>query len=235
MIHPQAVVSPQAILGDDVEIGAGAVIEAEARIGSQSRLAPLSYVGPGVTLGERCELGAGSVVLAGTCLADDVVVEAGAVLGSCGFGFVQHQGEHVPIPQVGGLQVGAGSRVHAGATIDRGTLHPTRLGAEVTIGAMCQVAHNCAIGDRTVLETQAALAGSCTVGSDCRLEFRSGMAGHAELGDHSRLGIGAGSTRKSPAHSDLEGFPARPRKSVQKLQAALSRLPWALEQMGGSE
>ncbi len=228
-------VSPQAVLGEDVEIGAGAVIEAEARVGARSRLAPLSYVGPGVTLGQRCELGAGAVLLAGVTLADDVVVEAGAVLGSCGFGFVQHEGEHVPIPQVGGLSVGSGSRILAGCTIDRGTLNDTRLGEQVTVGPMVQVAHNVSIGDRTVLESQVGIAGSCSIGADCLLEARSGMAGHAELGDNSRLAPRAGTTRKSPAHSDLVGFPARPRQTALKLEAALSRLPWALEQMDRAE
>jgi hypothetical protein len=57
------------------------------------------------------------------------------------------------------------------------------------------------------------------------------MAGHAQLGDHSTLGPGAGTTRKSPPHSHLEGFPARPRAQALKLLAAWNRLPWALEQM----
>lgn len=223
-VHPQAAVDASAQVAENVEIGAYAVVEAAVEIAAGCKIAAHVYLGPGVRLGPDCQLGAGVVVLPGTVLGGGVRVEAGAVIGSTGFGFVLHQGEHMPIPQVSGVRLEDGVTVGAGTCIDRGTLTPTVIAEKAEIGAQVQIAHNVLIGPRSRVHHQSGIAGSSKVGADCELGLQSGIAGQASLGDGSVLAVRGGLVKKFPAGSDLMGFPARPRLEVLRAQAALNQL-----------
>jgi len=223
-VHPKAWVDPAARLGDGVEVGAFSVVESQAQIGAGSYLGPHSYVGAGVRIGAHCRLETGAVLLSGTVVGDGCVIQPGCVLGSTGFGFVVHEGQHLHIPQVSGVEVGDRTVLGAATCVDRGTLEPTVIGTEVRIGAQVQVAHNVSIGDRTVVDMQSGFAGSSSIGADCRIGMQVGMAGHSSVGDRSKLAARTGNLRKAPADSDLWGFPARPRAEAMKAQAALSLL-----------
>lgn len=223
-IHPQAWLDPTASLDQDVYVGPFSVVEAGVQLGQGCRIGPHCYLGPGVRLGQHCHLEAGCVVLAGSQLGDGVQLAAGVVIGAAGFGFVLHQGQHLPIPQVSGVEIGSRSCIGPGSCIDRGTLQPTYLGDEVVLGAQVQLAHNVRVGSRSQIHDQAGIAGSSQVGEDCQMGFQSGMAGQASLGDRSRLAIRGGNLRKAPPESDLWGFPARPKREALRAQAALHRL-----------
>lgn len=223
-VHPQAWIAESAYVAEDVEVGAFAVIEAGAHVGAGCCVGAHAYVGPEVRVGEHCTLGPGAVLLPGTVLAANVRVEAGAVLGSTGFGFVLHQGEHMPIPQISGVHIADGAGIGAGTCVDRGTLTPTTIGEQAEIGAQVQIAHNVSVGPRSKVHHQAGIAGSSKVGADCELGLQSGMAGQASLGDGSVLAVRGGLVKKFPAGSDLWGFPARPKWEVLRAQAALNQL-----------
>ncbi|MBT9587904.1 UDP-3-O-(3-hydroxymyristoyl)glucosamine N-acyltransferase [bacterium] len=224
LVHATAWVDPLAQLAEDVEVGPFAAIEADAQIGAGSRVGAHVYVGPGVVVGANASLGEGCVLLARTRLQADCRIEPGAVVGSTGFGFVLHQGQHVHIPQVSGVEIGRRVVIGAGTCVDRGTLEPTRIGDDAEIGAQVQVAHNVSIGPRSKVEQQAGFAGTSSIGADCTVGMQSGMAGQSSLGDRSKMAVRTGNLRKAPPDSDLWGFPARPRQEAMKAQAALARL-----------
>jgi UDP-3-O-[3-hydroxymyristoyl] glucosamine N-acyltransferase len=223
-VHPQAWIAESASVAEDVEVGAFAVIESGAHVGQGCSVGSHVYIGPDVRVGAGCILGVGAVLLPGTVLAASVRVEPGVVLGSTGFGFVLHQGEHMPIPQVSGVDVADGAVIGAGTCVDRGTLTPTSIGEHAEIGAQVQIAHNVTVGARSKVHHQAGIAGSSRVGADCELGLQSGMAGQASLGDGSVLAVRGGLVKKFPPGSDLWGFPARPKVEVLRAQAALNQL-----------
>ncbi|MEW6278195.1 MAG: UDP-3-O-(3-hydroxymyristoyl)glucosamine N-acyltransferase [Candidatus Eremiobacterota bacterium] len=229
---PGAVVSPEAVLGRGVQVGAGAVVEAGAHLGDGCRIGPCCFVGSDVRMGPECVLEPGAVLLDGSRLGRGVRVGAGAVVASDGYGYVQDQGCHVKIPQVGLVELGDGVQIGAGTCIDRATTSSTRLGAGVQVGSLCQIGHNVQIGEGSRLETQIGLPGSVMIGRNCELGWQSASIGHADIGDGTRFAPRTGSMRKRvPPDSDLAGFPARPRKEAARQQAALHRLPEALAEL----
>lgn len=151
-VHPSASVEPSVQMGTGVRIGAGAVVER------------------GVVLGDYVEIGSRAVVCEGVVLGDRVVVQAGAVLGSTGFGYVRDAGtgEYLLMPQQGRLVIEDDVEIGANTTIDRGALEETRIGRGTKIDNLVHIGHNCRIGRDVVIAAQVGISGSCVVESTLR-------------------------------------------------------------------
>jgi UDP-3-O-[3-hydroxymyristoyl] glucosamine N-acyltransferase len=228
-VHASAVVDPSAVLHPSAWVEALAVVGAGARIGARSRLGPGSIVGPGVVIGEDCHLVARGVVYAGTTIGDRVIVKAGAVLGSDGFGFVPDPatGRYHKFPQIGRLEIGNDVEIGANTTIDRGALDSTVISDGVKLDNLVQVAHNVRIGCNVVIASQTGISGSTV------LEDGVICGGQVGIGDHVRIehGVILGSQCGIPSKKVLRGkgilfwgTPARPLAEYLKELATLARL-----------
>lgn len=220
----QAVVDAKAEVGLNVSFGPGVVISAGAQIGDGCIFGAFVFVDDGVVIGPNCHFESHCVILRGTKIGQGCQFMSGVVVGSQGFGFVEHQGTHHAIPQVGGVEIGDDTWIGANSCVDRGTLKPTRIGNRCRIGAQVQLAHNTAVGDDSTMGDQAGLAGSTYIGQRCHTGPQSGIAAPAMMGDDCQLGFRAGLTRKAPNGSEMWGFPARPRHEAMRNAAALSIL-----------
>ena len=160
-VHPQAWVSPEAKLGAEVSVGAFAVVEAGADIGDGTTLYPQTYVGHGAKLGRDCLLYPLASIRERCVLGDRVILHNGAVIGSDGFGYtVDAQGVRTKIPQTGIVVLEDDVEIGANATIDRARFGETRVGKGTKVDNLVQIAHNCVIGDHSVLCSQVGLAGT---------------------------------------------------------------------------
>jgi len=187
--HPTAVVHPTAKLGERVRLGAHAVIEAHA------------------VLGDDCSIGSSATICRGPILGSRVVVQAGSVLGSTGFGYVRNAetGEWILFPQQGKLAVEDDVEVGANTTIDRGALEETRIGKGTKIDNQVQIAHNCRIGKNVVIAAQTGISGSCTIGDGVVMAGKVGMGEHATVDPYIILG---GASAVFP-HKKLHGHPGQ--------------------------
>ena len=225
MRHPQSVVDASAVLAADVVVGPGAVIEADARLAEQVVVEACAYVGPRVTVGPRTRVAAGAILLEDTVVGADCLIEAGAVVGCRGFGYVEDGGQHLPIPQVGRVVLEDGVTIGAGSCLDRATTGETRIGEQSRLGSLVQVAHNVRLGRQVQVGSHCGLAGSGSIGDRSRLGHMVGTIGHTELGEECQVEDFAGVTRtKVPAGSCLAGFPARAKSELEEIQRALSEL-----------
>lgn len=225
MRHPQSVVDTAAVLAADVVVGPGAVVEAEAELAEGVVVESCAYVGPRVKVGPRSRIASGAILLENTWVGADCVVEAGAVIGCRGFGYVEDGGQHLPIPQVGRVVLEDGVTIGSGSCLDRATTGETRIGQKSRLGTLVQVAHNVRLGEEVEVGSHCGLAGSGTIGSRSRLGHMVGTIGHSELGEECQVEDFAGVTRtKVPAGSCLAGFPARTRAELEEIQRALSEL-----------
>jgi UDP-3-O-[3-hydroxymyristoyl] glucosamine N-acyltransferase len=187
-VHQTAVIAGSAQIGAGATVGPFAVIEEEAIVGDGSEVGAFGFIGRGARLGSGCRLYPRVTVYAGTQLGDRVIVHAGAVLGSDGFGYVTDQGWHWRFPQVGRLEIADDVEIGANTTVDRGSLGVTRLGAQVKIDNLVQVAHNVEIGERTIIAAQTGVAGSSVIGKDVLIGGQVGIADHCRLEDGSIAG-----------------------------------------------
>jgi len=223
-IHPTAVVAGSAEIGAGVHVGAHAVIKEGAKIGARSAIDAGTVIGTGAVVGEDCVLHPRVVLYPRVVRGHRVIVHAGSVIGSDGFGYVQEGGRHVKVPQVGTVVVGDDVEIGANTTIDRATLGTTRIGKGTKIDNLVQVAHNNVIGEHCVLAAQVGLAGSVTLGRYVLLGGQVGVGDHVTVGERSMVGGQGGVIGDVPAASVLWGTPAQPRREYLRQIAALKRL-----------
>jgi len=228
-IHPSAVVYSAARLGKGVTVRERAVIGEGAEIGSKTRIGAGSVIGAGVSVGRDCDLYPNVTIYPGTRLGDRVIVHAGAVLGSDGFGYVRDAatGRYEKFPQVGRLEIGDDVEIGANTTIDRGALEVTRIGRGTKIDNLVHIGHNCQIGEDVVIAAQVGLSGSIVIEKNVVVGGQVGVGEHARLKEGVMLGGQSGILPNKVFRGKgvaFWGTPARPVREYLKQLAALARL-----------
>ena len=110
-----------------------------------------------------CRFHPGSIVRERCLLGYRVILQPGAVIGSCGFGYEFQDGRHVKIPQTGIVEIGNDVEIGANTTVDRARFGRTVIGEGSKIDNLVQIAHNVQIGPHTVICSQVGISGSTRV------------------------------------------------------------------------
>ncbi len=234
---PAPGIHPGASIAEDVQLGAGVYIGAQAVIGQGVRIGDNTYIYPGTCIGDNCQIGDDCIINAnvslyqGVRLGNRVIIHSGSVIGSDGFGYVFAQGGQQKVPQVGTVVIDDEVEIGANVTIDRGTLGATRIGRSVKIDNLVQIAHNVVIGENSIIVAQAGIAGSTKLGKRVILGGKVAVVGHIELADDTKVAGKAGVTKSTTPGTILAGFAGIPHRQWRKSEAAVRRLPQLFEKV----
>ncbi len=228
-VHASALVDPTARLDANAAVEERVVIAARATIGEATRIGAGSVIGAGVSIGRGCTLYPNVTIYPGTRIGDHVIIHAGAVLGSDGFGYVRDKtsGRYEKFPQIGRLEVEDHVEIGANTTIDRGALEVTRIGRGTKIDNLVHIGHNCQIGEDVVIAAQTGFSGSIVVENNVVLGGQVGIGEHARIGEGVMLGGQGGVLPKKILRGKgvaFWGTPAQPLRQYLKQLAALARL-----------
>jgi len=224
-IHPQAAVSMTAVLGKDVHVGAFAVVEDGAAIGYKAVIGAQCYVG------RNAKVGAGSRLYPGVKLLDacetgtDVIIHAGTVIGSDGYGYISPAGKHEKIPQLGKVLIKDRVEIGANCTIDRAALTATVIGSGTKIDNLVHIAHNVRIGKNCLIMGQVGIAGSAVIGDNVVLAGQVAVSDHIIIADNTVVMGKTGVMRNLGPNQLMFGHIARPRLEAMKIEALLGKLP----------
>lgn len=226
-VDPTAVVRAGVRLGSGVHIGAHAVVDADVVIGNGTAVYPGCHIAGGCRIGENCTIRSNVVLYPGVRIGDRVVLHAGVVVGSDGFGYVRDGEEYVQFPQLGEVRIEDDVEIGANSTIDRGSLASTRIERGTKLDNLVHVAHNVRIGKRTVIAAQTGVSGSCDIGDDAVIAGQVGVADHVRIDAGGVVGAQCGipSGKRIRAGRVFWGTPARPLDDIKIQQAHISRLP----------
>lgn len=224
-IHSSAIVASDAILGEGVSVGANAVIESGAIIGAHSVIGSGCFIGKNAKIGNRTKLWANCSVYHEVQIGDDCLLQAGAVIGSDGFGYANDKGKWIKIPQLGTVIIGNRVEIGANTCIDRGAVDNTIIEDNVIIDNLCQIAHNVHIGTGTAMAGAAVVAGSVNIGRYCIIGGRSVFNGHIDICDGTTI-TGATSVMRSIKKPGVysSGVPDMPNSKWRKVMACLPLL-----------
>ncbi len=230
-VEATASVDPSAVLGENVAVGKFVSIGARCKIGAGSVIHAGVTIADDVTLGDACEVFQNVVLRERITLGHRVIINAGTVIGTDGFGYRWDGTKHAKIPQIGTVIIEDDVEIGSCVCIDRAKFSATRIGRGTKIDNLVQVGHNVVIGPHCIIVGQVGLAGSSKLGTGVVL------GGQVAVRDHVTLGDGSSAAACSAIASDVKpktivsGVPAMPHRQNLREQAALRRLPALLDEM----
>ncbi|MBO6251161.1 MAG: UDP-3-O-(3-hydroxymyristoyl)glucosamine N-acyltransferase [Muribaculaceae bacterium] len=211
---------------DDAYVGAFAYVGKGVTLGRNVKIYPRVYVGDNVTVGDDVILYPGVTVYHGCRIGNRCIVQAGAVIGSDGFGFApKEDGTYEKISQVGIVILEDDVEIGANTTIDRATMGATVVHKGVKLDNLIQVAHNVEIGENTVMAAQVGIAGSTKIGKHNMIGGQVGFAGHITVGDYNGIGAQAGVPNSVGDRQRLLGAPAINALEFARQNVYFKRLP----------
>ncbi|MBR2114778.1 MAG: UDP-3-O-(3-hydroxymyristoyl)glucosamine N-acyltransferase [Prevotella sp.] len=207
-IDPLAFVSKTAEIGKDVYVG------------------PFTYIGEGVKIGDGTRIFPNVTIYDGCQIGQNVTIHAGAVIGADGFGFAPNTDGYEKIPQLGIVIIEDNVEIGANTCIDRSTMGETIIHKGVKLDNLIQVAHNCEIGENTVMSAQVGMAGSTKIGAWCMVGGQAGFSGHIKIADKTFVGAQSGVISNTKGNGEqLIGAPAVNPKMYFKARALDAKLP----------
>ncbi|HKV54552.1 MAG TPA: UDP-3-O-(3-hydroxymyristoyl)glucosamine N-acyltransferase [Candidatus Binataceae bacterium] len=234
-IHPSAVIAADARIGANASIGAYCVIGAGVTVGHNAVIHPHVTIYPRVRIGDDFTCHSHVSIREGVTIGSRVTLLNGAVIGADGFGFVEHRGDLIKVPQVGSVLIEDDVEIGANTTIDRATMGVTIIHRGVKLDNLIQVAHNCEVGDYSRMAAQTGLAGSVKIGKWCQVGGQSGFADHATVGDRARVIAQSGVHNALPDDALVGGYPAVDGRLFRRVSAIVPRLPAMLRRLRAVE
>ncbi len=263
-VHAQAIVDPSARIGDGAAIGPFSIIAADAIIGARARIGAHVSIGRGARIGCDATLFDGVRIGARVRLGCRVMVHPNAVLGADGFSFVTPEKSGVEtvretlgsrgdapaqvwtrIHSLGGVEIGDDVEIGACATVDAGTIRPTRVGRGTKIDNLVTVGHNVEVGCDVLLCGQVGIAGSARIGDRVVLGGQCGVSDNIFVGNDVVAGGGSKIYTNVPAGRVVLGSPAtrmdihleamKNLRRLPRLFRAVAELQKAVPKAGGSD
>ena len=210
-----------------------AFVSKSAKIGENVYIAPFAYIGDNVTIGDGTRIFPHVTIYDGCKIGKNVTIHAGSVIGADGFGFAPNQDGYDKIPQIGIVVIEDNVEIGANTCVDRSTMGQTIIHKGVKLDNLIQVAHNCEIGENTVMSAQVGMAGSTKIGAWCMVGGQAGFSGHIKIADKTFVGAQSGVISNTKGNGEqLIGAPAIDPKIFFKAQAVMKRLPDMYKELG---
>lgn len=188
MIHGTAIVADTAVIADDVDIGPYSIIGDRVEIGAGSK------VDSHVVINGPTRIGENNHIYQFASIGDDPQDK-------------KYQNEDTR------LEIGDRNTIREFCTISRGTVDDegvTMLGDDNWIMAYVHIAHDCRIGNKTIMANNTTLAGHVHVGDWAIFAGFAGAHQFCHIGAHSFLGMYTGVNQDVPAYVMVFGLPGAP-------------------------
>lgn len=234
-IDPRAVVAQDAQVGADCYIGANAIVESGVVLGEGCQIYPNAFVGEGTRVGAGTVIYPNATLYYGVVVGERCIIHAGAVVGADGFGFAPQLDGYHKIPQLGNVILEDDVEIGANTCIDRAAMGSTVIKRGAKLDNLVQIAHNCQVGEHTVLASQVGMAGSSTMGAWCQAGGQVGIAGHLSIGDRVQMGGQTGILGNIKSDRSIFGSPAMEVGDAMRSFVVIPKLPDMYRRLGKLE
>jgi UDP-3-O-[3-hydroxymyristoyl] glucosamine N-acyltransferase len=224
-IHPTAIIHPEATVATDATIGPYAVVDRGAIIGPRSHIMAHSYVGADCQIGEDCQLYPHAILREKCKVGNRVILQPGAVIGSCGFGYLTNSsGHHLKLEQLGNVILEDDVEIGANTTIDRARFKTTRIKRGTKIDNLVQIGHNVELGNDNIIVSQTGIAGSTKTGRHVVMGGQVGIVGHVEIADNTIIASRGGVSKDITISGKYNGTPVMPLADFNRQQVHLRKI-----------
>jgi UDP-N-acetylglucosamine acyltransferase len=184
-IHPTAIVEPGAELADDVEVGAYSIVRERVCIGAGTVIGPHCVIEGCTTIGSANRISQFNSI--GGVPQDK-----------------KYAGEDTR------LEIGDRNTIREFCTINVGTVQDagvTRIGSDNWIMNCVHIAHDCQVGDQTIIAGYSGLAGHVQLGDWAIVGGQSGLLQFVRIGAHAMIGFQSHVSQDVPPFMMVDGHP----------------------------
>lgn len=211
-IHPQASVHPTAVVAATAYIGPFSVVDAYAEIADHAVIESHVYVASFTQIGAR------------------TILHPYCSIGTPGFGYVQSKDStgtiiHKRIPQIGRVVIEEDCELGSFCAVDRAALTETRIGRGTKMDNFCHIAHNCKVGENSILAAGFIMAGSSTIGRNTMAGGSVHITDHVNVCDQVVMVGRTGVTKDINKPGMYGGFPAMDFKDSLRALSSIGHLP----------
>lgn len=168
-------------------VHASAIVDPRARVDASVEIGPYAIVGADVVIGAGSRVGAHCVIEGPTEIGRDNHIHAHAAVGGA-----PQDKKYAGEPTL--LKIGNGNTIREFVTINRGTVQGggvTTIGDDNWIMAYVHIAHDCVVGNHTILANSVTLAGHVTIHDHAILGGFSLIHQFCKVGAHAFTGMGS--------------------------------------------
>jgi len=207
-IHESAVIHKSAKIEKNVVILPNTVIDENVQIAEGTFIGSGVYIGPNSSIGKETIIHSNVSIREFSIIKDRVIIQNGAIIGSCGFGYLhQKDGTFKKLEQVGNVIIEDDVEIGANVCIDRARFKSTIIKKGTKIDNLVQIAHNVEIGKNTAIAAQTGIAGSSKIGDYVIMGGQVGVTGHVEIESFVQLATRSG-VSKNLKKGKFRGSPA---------------------------
>ncbi|ASC64845.1 hypothetical protein B9P52_11250 [Achromobacter denitrificans] len=186
----------------------GAILpEMDFGVGEDCRIHPTAVVSPKSWLGNRVVIGANTVIEDYCRIGGDVDIGPNVVIGAEGLLTIRRpDGSLVRIRHAGGVEIGDGCQILAGAVIAKSLYRRfTQIGKHSQIGIMANIGHGAYIGDACVVSGNTVIAGRSRLGERVWVGTSASVAQGLTVGAGAQIKMGAVVVADVPPGASVSG------------------------------
>jgi UDP-3-O-[3-hydroxymyristoyl] glucosamine N-acyltransferase len=216
----------EAVVGKNSFIDEQAKVEKGAMIGSDVVIMAGAYIGSNVTIGDHTLVYPNVTIYRDCVVGSNCIIHAGTVIGADGFGYSHtKEGVHVKIHQNGNVVLEDDVEIGSNTSIDRAVFNSTLIKKGTKIDNLVHIAHNCEIGEYSIIAGQTGFAGSVSCGRNTVFGSQSGIAGHLSIAPFNTFAARSGVTKSiKESGGTYSGFPIMDHREWRRLQVKIKQL-----------
>lgn len=209
-------------ISDTAILGEGTVVMPGAYIGNHVRIGKNCLIHPNVTILDHCEIG------------DDVVIQAGTVIGSDAFYYNKKTNREIHYKKMtscGRVVIENGVEIGANCTIDRGVSADTLIGAGTKMDNLVHIGHDTVVGRNCLFAGQVGIAGATTIEDNVILWGQVGVSKTLTIGKDAVVYAQSGVKDSIPGGKVYFGSPVEDAREKMKEFVWIKRIPLLWEKM----
>lgn len=203
-------------------------ISSSATIAEDTHIFPTAYIGNFVRIGKRCTIHPNVSILDYCEIGDDVIIQAGTVIGSDAFYYnsnKKNENWYTKMPSCGNVIIEDGVEIGANCTIDRGVSSDTIIGAGTKMDNQIHIGHDTVIGKNCLFAAGTTVAGIVDFGDGVTVWGRCAISKTLSIGNNAVLLAMSGVGGNLEANKTYWGAPAEEASAKKRELVWIKRIP----------
>ncbi|KPM84278.1 UDP-3-O-(3-hydroxymyristoyl)glucosamine N-acyltransferase [Pseudoalteromonas lipolytica] len=182
----------------------------ESSIHQTAIIADSAVIESGVNIGKNSVVEHNVTIHKGSVIGENTIIRSNTVIGAQGFGFEKNaDGSWIRFPHLGRVIIGSNVEIGALNSVCVGALENTVISNGVKTDNLVHIAHNCQIGENSILTACTELSGGVTLGEGVWMGPNSSTMQKITIGDFAVVGLGSVVTKNVETGHTVAGVPAK--------------------------